>query len=77
MVTDDDKSGEAWPVGSKSRQTLAVLVSSGWNLLDEPKVVKKLRSVGPALGCGTYDPQSDIWTPQKVPKKKKPSKKKQ
>jgi hypothetical protein len=51
-----------WPVGSKPHHTLAVFVSCGWGLLDHPPVIERLRSVGRALGCGVFDPQSDEWS---------------
>ncbi len=50
-----------WPVGSKPGHNLGVLITCGWSLLDQPAVIERLRSVGWALGCGMFDPQSGEW----------------
>jgi hypothetical protein len=52
----------SWPVGLKPGCTLGVFVSCGWNLLERPDVIERLRTVGFGLGCGIFDPQSDEWT---------------
>jgi hypothetical protein len=52
-----------WLVGSKPRHTLGVFVSCGWNLLEQPAVIERLRSVGSGLGCRVFDPQEGEWSP--------------
>jgi hypothetical protein len=52
-----------WPVGSRPRQTLGVLVTCGRSLVSQTEVIERLRSAGRSLGCGVYDPQSGNWEP--------------
>ena len=51
----------SWPIGSKPRHTLGVLITCGWSLLDTPEVIQRLVGVAAALGCRVYDPQEGAW----------------
>ncbi len=51
-----------WPPTETPHHTSALFITCGWDLVKHEKIINRIYSVGHTLGCGVYDPQSDVWS---------------
>ncbi len=57
----------SWPVGSKPRHTLALLVRCGYGLLQSPETLNRIVEVANTFGCALYDPHTGTCYEQPEP----------